>query len=189
MDVRVLDPYSGPDDSKVERQLTSLQNSGEIITISSTDSTGVDAQAVIVGGSISWTSISLNDEFISFAQQYKTFRIKAIRFDVYDINPAVVVNGVFSTWHDVFTATTVPAFTFNNTLDSADSQYVAPGTGKVSFVWVARTPLERSFQATAPGTNPFPDFGGLRYNLLAASGSATKYRVISKAVVQFRGRI
>jgi len=189
MSVRVVDPLSGVDGARTERQVDFLQNSASLITVLCSDFFGVDQQATVVNGNLSWSQIVLFDEFVSLSAQFLEYRVKSIKFDVYDINPNVVAVAAFSTFHSQFTAATQPVFTFNNVIDGPDSQFVAPGTGKISLTWASKSTLEKGFVATSPGTNPAPDYGGLRYSVAAGVASNTKYRVVVKAVVQFRGRV
>jgi len=186
--VRVVDPYAGNDGLKVDRQLSHLQNSGGMVQITVTDSYAVNTQATDVAGNVTWSQVRLSDEFLSLAAQFNTFRIRSVRFDVYDLNPAAPAPGVFSTFHDEFTTGTQPVFSFNDVIDSADSQIVPPGTGKTSFTWMAHSTNERGYYDATPAvTSNGPDFGGLRY-VLPAGTAATKYRIIVKAIVDFRGR-
>lgn len=186
--VRVLDEYAGQDGARIERMLGSLQNShSQIRVLCSSPILLVTTTAGYVSSS-SGASIRLSDDFVSIAQQFETYRITAIQYDVYDINTGNVATGFFSTWHDNVANGAIASFTEGNVIDAPDSQLVPPGTGKISLSWVAKGTLENTFQATAnQGENP-RDFGGLRYSISGGSDAVTKYRVILKAIVDFRGR-
>lgn len=188
--VRVMDPYSGTNGARVDRLMSSIQNSGNHIMVLCGETNGLTISTTAdLTGNIGWSQIRVFDDFTSIAGQFNTFRIKSIRYDVYDINPAVPNSGTFGTFHDQYTIGTQPNYSFGEVVDSIDSQMVPPGTGKVSFTWVAHTPLERGYVDVTPDpVASGPDFGGLRYIVPQGGSSQTKYRVITKAVVEFRGR-
>lgn len=188
--VRVVDDYAGSDAAYIERCIAQLQNShsamavlvqgGFLINTSATAST-------VISGTTTHYNIRGDDDFVSFAQQYNTYRIRAIRFDVYDTASGIIVDSAFSTIHDQ--TVTYPAPTKQDVLDAPDSQVVPPGTGKISLFWRAKGTLENQFQTCDLGTATVPqDFGGLRYYVTNATTSAQKYQVIFKAVIDFRGR-
>jgi hypothetical protein len=187
--VRVVDQYSGPDGARVDRMLTQMQNShGQIrMLCSTTDSFAVNTTGP---GSAYYSGAYIRnfDEFTSLAQQFQEYRVAAIRFDVYDIAPSVPAQVAFSTWHDVIPNTTTPiSYTFAQVVDGPDAQLVAPGTGKVSFTWMAKGSNENEFQST--DTTGWNDFGGLRIYGNTATANATKFQIITKAIVDFRGRL
>lgn len=184
--VRVLDPLGGQDGAKVDRQLNSLQNSSNQIQVLCSESNDVSINTVANAGNIGWSQILLFDDFVSMAQQYDTFRIRSIRYDVYDINPTTGNAAIFSTFHTEANSSVQPVYTFANVVDGVDSQIVPPGTGKISFTWMGHTTLEKGFVNTI--TSPSPEFGGLRYYVFAGGATTAKFRIVTKAVVDFRGR-
>jgi len=186
--VRVVDQYSGTDGARVDRIISQLQNSHSQIRLLCTDSFAINSSTVDVNGNLAGSQIRLFDEFTTISTQFETFRIAAVRYDVYDINPSNVVTGAFSTFHDVATTGNQLAFTFPSVIDGPDSQIVPPGTGKISFTWVAHGTAENQFLSDDSNAAQQLDFGGLRYSILAAS-TAIKYRIVVKAVVDFRGRL
>lgn len=188
--VRVVEPLAGTDGLHVDRQLSAIQNSGNHVMVLCSESNELVASSTAnTAGVIGWSQIRLFDDFVSMAQQFNTFRIKSIRFDVYDINPALPNSATFGTFHDQYTIGTQPAFAFADVVDSVDSQIVPPGTGKASFTWVGHSTLERGYVDVTPDpTSSGPDFGGLRYFVFQTAQAATKFRIITKAVVEFRGR-
>lgn len=185
--VRVVDQYAGTDGAKFDRILASMQNShSQIRTICSGTASFALATA---GGSAYFSSATIRatDDFQAFASEFETYRITAIRYDVYDFNPALVGTVILSTWHDVVPSGSAPVISLDNVIDGPDSQIVAPGTGKISFTWTAKGSAENEFQTTtAPGIE---DFGGLRAASPAAPVAGPKLQIIVKAVVDFRGRI
>lgn len=187
--VRVVDDYAGSDGVKMDRVLSELQNSHSQVRILAADSftlsTGTTGG---LPGSFTGITIRNTDDFASLRQQFETYRITMIRFDVYDINAAVPTVGYFSTFHDVTPNSSAITWTLASVLDGPDSQAVPPGSGKISLVWKATGTFENQFQSTSDAQAPVVDFGGLRYYLNAAATAAPKYLVAIKAVVDFRGR-
>jgi len=185
----VLDDYNGSDGAKMDRIMSELQNSHSQIRVMCNDtftlSTSTTAGA---GGSYSGITVRNTDEFASIAQQYETYRITMIRYDIYDINGAIPTVGYFSTFHDEINSGGSITWTLASVLDGPDSQAVPPGTGKISLIWKATGTLENQFQTTGTLLAQVLDFGGLRYYLNSAATAAPKYLVSIKAVVDFRGR-
>jgi len=183
-----MDPVGGQDSLTVSRQLAALHDSSNHIQVLCSD----DAEQTIsttqnTSFTICWTNITLFDDFISMAQQFNEYRVRSIQFDVYDINPSVPNAAVFSTVHDVYTTGTLPNYTFANVVDGVDSQSIPPGLGKISLYWRGHTTNERAYQ-TVVNTNSSPDFGGLRGFVFQGTTAGQKFRIITKAVVDFRGR-
>jgi len=152
------------------------------------DSRQLNSATTNAGGTVTGADIRLTDDFTSFAAQFETYRIAAIRFEVYDFNPSNIVVAVFSTQHDVIPSTaTYASPTFATVIDAPDSQLIPPGTGKAVFDWFAHGTEENEFQSDSiPIIN---DFGGLRFFLNSAAAVAGKYLIVTKAVVDFRGRL
>jgi hypothetical protein len=188
--VRVMDPLAGLDGAKVDRQLSAVQNSGNLIRVLCSENNELVVSATANNaGNISWAQIRQFDDFVSMAQQFNTFRVKSIRYDVYDINPSLSNAATFGTYHDQYTTGTQPSFSFADVVDSVDAQIVPPGTGKASFTWVAHSTLEKGFVDCSPDpTSSGADFGGFRFFVFQGATAGAKYRVITKAVVEFRGR-
>jgi hypothetical protein len=187
--VRVIDPLAGTDGAKVDRQLAHMQNSADHIQVLLSDSFPIDTAPAVVNGRFDWATIRQFDDFASMAQQFNTYRIRSIRFDVYDISPNTVQPAYWSTVHDQYTAGDPPVYSVADVIDGMDSQMIPPGTGKAQFSWVAHTLNEKGYYDVTPSTSTAPDFGGLRYSLIAIGGIAqTKFRVSVKAIVDFRGR-
>jgi len=153
------------------------------------DSFSVNTSSSAVAGNLAGPQIVLFDDFVSISAQFETFRIRGIRFDVYDINPTNVVAAWFSTFHDEFGASAQPVFASGSVIDGPDSQIVPPGTGKITLYWRATGTNENRFVTTDQNSVSFPPafFGGLRY-ALPGSTTGGKFQVVVKAIVDFRGR-
>ena len=185
--VRVLDEFSGTDGARVDRMLSSLQNSHSQIRVLCADCYRVDTALTASSAIIGSSQFRLTDDFVSFASQFETFRVAAVRFDIYDVNPSNAASGFFGTFHDEYTSSTQPVFSTAAVVDSADGQIVPPGTGKLSLTWLPKGTRENDFVAV--GTSPGTDFGGLRYAVNSASAAGRKYEVYFKALIDFRGRL
>jgi len=132
---------------------------------------------------LSYSFITGSDEFASLSQQFRTFRIADVRYEIYDVNPSIPATAYWSTFHTGGGATIVPGP--DDVLDRPDSAIIPPGEGKVTLLWHGQTFDERGFQETAT----FLDYGGLNaYVYGAASAAPQKFVVIAKAIVHFRGR-
>lgn len=190
--VRVVDELSGADGARVDRILSSLQNSHSQIRVLCTETFNQNTQTAAYVSTFSASNVRATDDFQSFGQQFETYRIVAIRFDVYDVAPSNATPVFVSTWHDEILYGATPTFTQANVLDAPDSQLVAPGTGKAMLTWFAHGTQEHDFQSDEAASSPV-DFGGIR---VAAGAGATgftsnapKLQIIMKAVVDFRGRV
>jgi len=185
--VRITDDYAGDDGNKVDRILSSLQNSHSQTRLLCSDSytiavpTAAQVNAIVAG-----SQVRTSDDFNSIAAQFETFRVKAIRFDIYDVNPAGLGTAFWGTFHDEYLTSAQPTFTSGDVVDSPDGQIVPPGTGKITLTWMAKGTRENDFTTI---TQPSTDFGGLRYSVNAATVAVPgKYQIFWKAIVDFRGR-
>lgn len=188
--VRVVDTLGGMDSVKVDRQLSAIHDSSNHVQMLCSSQFDLSATASTeTTGNITWSQVTTFDDYISLAQQFLSFRVRSLRFDIYDVNPAVSTTGVFSTFHDQYTTATQPVFTFANVVDGTDSLIVPPGIGKAQLTWVGHTTNEKGYYDVVAADAAREDFGGLRY-VVPPNGTsqAIKYRVIVKAIVDFRGR-
>jgi hypothetical protein len=180
--VRVVDKDEGSDDVRVSRLIQAYNTSeGQIRVVC-----GVRQEVTPAGATtalIGFGELQSSDDFVSFSAQYLEFRVRAIRFDVYDIQPssAPTIN-YWSTYH---TIGTLPTPTVEDIMDRPDCRAIPPGTGKASLAWVAHGLPENDFLPTSTSTN----LGGLAwYTSPSAAVVGTKYQVTAKYVVDFRGR-
>jgi len=180
--VRMVDPDEGTDDVKVNNMLSTYTTSeGQIRVVCS-----VQQDISPTGGSSTtygFDTLTGTDDFISFAQQYLEFRVRGIRFDIFDVQPnsAATVN-YLATFHQI--AGTVPS-TPADIVDRPDARSIPPGTGRARLAWVAHGIPEMSFQSTTS----YDTLGGLVfYTSPTAVITGTKYTLMAKFVVDFRGR-
>jgi len=188
--VVITDPLSGQDGARIDRILSGMQNSHSQIRVICGDTVLLSTSATATTfGVYTGTNVRATDDFTSIAQQYETFRIAAIRFEVYDVNPGSAVFAGFSTQHDV----SPPGGTYGNptianVMDGPDASLPPAGGSKAIFNWVAHGTAEIEFQTDDLPTGP-SDFGGLRYFFGSPGAAVSKYQLVVKAVVDFRGRI
>jgi len=180
--VRVVDQDEGSDDVRVSNMLTTYAASeGQIRVVcgNRTELTYTAGASNVFG----YDSLAGSDDFISFAAQYQEFRVRGIRFTVYDVQPssAATINYI-ATWHQI--GGTVPS-TQDNIVDRPDARSIAPGAGHVRLSWLGHGTPEMDFQSTAT----YNSLGGLViYASPAAAITGTKYLLVAKYIVDFRGR-
>jgi hypothetical protein len=182
--VRIVDKDEGTDDVVCQRVLQQYQQSEGQIRVLCSYRTEISPGNAATTGVVDFSALASTDDFVSFSAQYLEFRVKAIRFDVYDIQPnaAATVN-YWATYHQVGGT---PPQTQENIIDRPDVRSIAPGDGKVTLAWVAHGIPEMAFQSV----NNYNGLGGLvNYVSPAAGYTGARYTVIAKFVVDFRGRI
>jgi len=185
--VRIVETGNGSDSLHVDRMISQVKISESQTRILCGDIRYIDTATSTTSGVWDFGSLFATDDFTSMVQQYTEFRVRAIKFDVYDIFPSNTAGAVFSTFHDVYSAT--PTYTFANVVDGPDSGNVPPGTGKATWYWVAHGVTELGFQA-ASSTGSLPDkYGGFRYFVNSDTSPDGKFQLIVHAVVDFRGRV
>jgi len=185
-----MDDYAGDDGAKFDRVLSHLQNTHSQVTLVVQEEFAIAANTTTTNSILAGSQIRIFDDFVSLAAQFQTFRIKRIRFDIYDVLPGTGTAGIWSTFHDVNTTGSQYVPSTGSTIDAPDSQIVPPGVGKISLVWTAKGVVENEFQSTNANSGaPSMDFGGLRYSIPGATTAVPgKYQVFVKAIVDFRGR-
>jgi len=181
--VRIVDKDEGTDDITTQRVIQAYNTAEGQIRVMCNYRTELSISTAITNGTVGVIEASTSDDFVSFSQQYQEFRIKAIRFDIYDLQPSSSTINFWSTFHQV--GGVVP-IGFEDVVDRPDSRAIAPGTGTASLSWVAHGIPEMSFQSTQGGAT---GFGGLSYYIGASPAAVGgKYSIIAKFVIDFRGR-
>jgi len=182
--VRVVDKDEGLDDVKVDRILQALTTSESQIRVSCNLRTELSPGATVGAATVTtfdFLSAVSSDEFISLSAQFTEFRVRAMRFDIYDIQPNASVLNYIGTTHQVSSA--IP--TLENILDRPDSRSLTSGQGKISLSWLAHSIPEMAFQDVTTFTN----LGGMAvYYNPQISVTGAKYQVVSKFIIDFRGR-
>lgn len=181
--VRVVDPDEGTDDLVVQRLLSAYNVSeGQIRVVCNYNTTLVPSG--VTTGIVAYGEAIATDDFTSIAQQYQEFRIRAIQFRIYDLQPnsAATIN-YWSTFHQV--GGDVPVG-LQDVVDRPDSRVVSPGDGRAMLAWVAHGIPEMAFQSTALSPS---GLGGLSYYISPSNTiTGAKYSIVAKFVVDFRGR-
>jgi len=187
-DVRITDSTAGSDGSKIDRMIQATQVSESQVRVICGDVFDINPPTTQSSTIYGFATVINTDDFQSLAQQYELYRVTAIKFDIYDINPSAVVSNVWSTFHNS-TAGASGAYTRAQVADGPDSRVLSSGTGFTSLYWRAHGTLELGFQPTNTTGTTQQYFGGLRYSLAAATAGQSKYQVVVHAVVDFRGRL
>jgi hypothetical protein len=180
--VRIVDKDDGTDDIQCQRFLQAYKVSeGQIRVVCGYR--GELSQSTTSGGGVVATGeLAGTDDFTSFTAQYKEFRVRAIRFDIYDLatSTASAIN-FWSTFHQIGGAVAVG---FDDVVDRPDSRAISPGTGMTSLAWVAHSIPEMAFQDTAN----YNGLGGLSYYIGGGPTATNKFSIVAKFIVDFRGR-
>jgi hypothetical protein len=183
--VRVVDKDEGSDDIICQRIVQQYNTSeGQIRVLCNLHQEYATSATANVTGTVDYTTVTATDDFQSFAAQYMEFRVKAIRFDIYDINPSSLpVVNYWSTFHNIGGAS-IPV-DVESVLDRPDSRSISPGDGRASLAWVAHGVPEMAFQPT----NGYQNLGGLSFFISTTTAQINpKYALAIKFVVDFRGR-
>ena len=181
--VRLVDPEEGQDDATVQR-LLSLHDSSEgqirVLCTYRTELAGLSAAASQV---FDFGTAVSTDDFVSFSAQYQEYRVKAIRFSMFDVQPnsAPTINYA-ATFHQV--GGTVPS-SAEDIADRPDARSLAPGDGHLTLAWLAHGIPEMAFQ---PVTGSIGYGGVALYTSPAAAVTGVKYTILVKYLIDFRGR-
>lgn len=180
--VRVLDRDEAPDSLKVSSILSSMTASNSQCRVICGYSGTLSPQASS-GGTVSLPELQSTDDWTSLTEQFREYRVRAIQFRIFDVQPGSAANVNFwATFHQV---TGFPDVSAASVVDRPDARSIPPGTGYTELVWLAHGQPEMEFQSTTASNN----FGGLIYNNSPASTiTGTKYTVVAKFVVDFRAR-
>ncbi len=183
--VRVVDEQAGTDGLKIDRIFSQMHaTSGQIrVSVNSTlQSVGTSPGNTV---NYSFGVVTASDEFASFSAQFRTFRIYAAKFDVYNLTPAASGLPVLaSTFHNELT-NNVP-LNYLAVADSDDTRVISPQTIKSTFYWRAHTLDELSYQTTE-SNGQVVDYGGLQL-AFPTPGIGATIQVVAKFIVDFRGR-
>lgn len=172
--------------ARIDRTISAFRENESTTTIVARNSfdivTGTTAASLV----FAYPELVATDDFVSLAQQYNTFKVKSMRFDVFHTNPATNSAVAISTFHCNFAGQPPSTWlTEQAVVDAPDSMYLEPGSKKQSFYWNAKGTGELEYQ----DVNTFNNHGGLRMNIRATSpGGVTTGIVVCSIVVTFRGR-
>jgi hypothetical protein len=171
--------------ARIDRAISHFRANESAATILVKAQYDITAQTSPQGYTITYTQITATDDFASMAGQFNTFKVKAMRFEVFHTNPTGIVPIVVSSLHGDFTGDPPSTWiTDQSIVDAPDSQFLEPGSKKQTWYWNARGTAENQFQ----DVNQFTNYGGLRYYVRAAGSVTYLASVIMTAEVVFRGR-
>lgn len=181
--VVVVDGEGGAMATRIDSQIRQMENSESDISVLCIVRSETSSSTAPVTGKVDFATLVNDDTFTSLSAQYRTFRVAAIKFDVYDVRPTVLADSsYFSTYHGIAAG----GDNAENVVDGADSKIIPPGVGKATFYWWPSSLQEKNFQSVGS----FDNLGGLRYYLGGAPGGAAfKYTVVAKFIVHFRSRL
>jgi hypothetical protein len=187
MNVRIADPASGSDGLHTDRMISAVKTSESQTRIVIGDLVDLNVPPANINGTYGFDDVFRTDDFLSMIQQYNLFRIKSIKFEIFDINPNQFSFNNWATWHDSY-SDVIPAYSRANIADSPDARVLSGGTGQTTLYWHAHGVEENRFQSDSTAGAPSIRFGGLKYYIGAGQGGAGKYQIQVHAVVDFRGR-
>lgn len=182
--VRVVDKDANTDGLYIDRVIGQLFTSESQITVLATSSISFIGGASGQGYTVGYNYAITTDEFTAMASQFETYRVRAVRFDVYDLAPTVLGPVAWSTYHDVTVPS--PTWSFDQVVDGADSKLIPVGEGKATFYWRAHGTTELGWQSTVATTTT--NYGGLRAFFPAGTQGKT-FQVVAKWIMDFRGRV
>jgi len=181
--VRLVDKDEGSDDILVSSMLSRMtKTESQTRVVCGFQETVTPSGPT--GGIYSLATLQSTDDWASFSAQFKEFRIRAIQFRVFDMQPssAATIN-IWATFH------TLGGDVGSNPSDiddRPDARVIPPGTGYVDLNWVAHGQPELEYQ---PVSAAIP-YGGIVYSYSPANTiTGTKYQVTCKYIVDFRARI
>lgn len=181
--VRVVDNDEATDSVRVSNILTSMSASNQQIRVTCGYQSAITPAAGANGDLVSLVSLHSTDDWQSFDDQFTEFRIRAIQFRIFDVQPnsPAVVN-YWATYHQIGGTVAVSP---NDVVDRPDARTLTTGGGWITLNWAAHGQPEMEFQPIVGGVS----YGGLCYSLSpAATITGAKYQIVAKFVVDFRGR-
>lgn len=187
MNVRIADNTAGQDGLHVDRMISDIKQSESQIRLLAGDAVDLGSLTTDTLGTYGFDNVFASDEFVTAIQQYNLFRIRAIKFDIYDINPNQPVFNAWGVWHDNY-ETTIPAYTRANVTDLPDSRVISGGTGQTTLYWVAHGTAEMQFQAASTAGSPAQRFGGLKFFIGGSTAAVSKFELVVHVLIDFRGR-
>lgn len=168
--------------ARFDRMVSNMRNSESAIPVLVKTAVSI-ASGNAGGGLFDFGMVANSDEFIDLAKQYRLFKIKAIRFEVFHQVASFAQPILMSTYHDLYG---ISDLTVANVLDGEDAKYMDAGAGKQTFYWLARGLPENEYQSVGS----FTSYGGLRWHreTNAVNPNLIQVSVVITAQVVFKGR-
>jgi hypothetical protein len=165
-----------------DRMVSNMRLNESAIPVLVKGAAGLDS-GTSLGGYYDFGNIAASDEFVDLSKQFKLFKIKAIRFEVFHQVASFAQPIVMSTFH---TQDPPSAPNIDAVIDGEDSKFLDAGAGKQVFYWTARGSPETDFQSTTS----LVSLGGLRYfrEQNAVNPGLRQVTIVWTAQVVFKGR-
>lgn len=183
----VVDNEDARDELRLDRFLSNMDASQSLVN------TVMEGVFTIAGGTTassatySFANIKAISDFVNFSNEFNLFRVKGIKFEVYDTVPNSQGTAYWATYH-IAEGQTAPS-TLGSITALVDLRIVPPGDGKTTLTWVPTGTKELQFQS-ANSTGTSIDYGGLVvYTPASTAPAPSRWYVVVKAHVQFRMRV
>lgn len=178
--MRTVPDGEGNRAERVNRMIAAIKESQSLVAVAAGEDYQLSNNTL---GLFGFGAIRGTDEFSSLAQQYETYKIAGMRFDIFDQAPGLYTRSIFGTYHTTG-AGTAPSV-YSQVVDLPDANHVAPGTGKLTLYWYPSGPTENGWYSVS---NTAIDFGGLAAATGVLSPDTPKYNLKCTYIIQFRAR-
>lgn len=180
MNVRQVPDGEGVRAERVNRMIAAVKESQSLVQVCIGEDFELNNSTL---GIFSFGRLRQTDEFVSLADQYETYRVAGMRFDIFDEAPNNYSRSMFGTYHG--TGGGSPPASYSEVVDLPDANHVAPGTGKLTLYWYPSGPTENSWYNVADSTI---DFGGLAAAVGTPATATPKFNCRIIYIVHFRAR-
>lgn len=182
----VVDNEDAGDELRLDRYLSNMDASQSLINTVIENVITIQGGTTASSATYSFVNVRAVTDFNNFSAEYNLFRVKGMKFEIYDTNPNSAGTAYWATYH-VAEGQSAPS-TLANVTSLVDLRIVPPGDGKTTLTWKASGTKELQFQSTNSGTAV--DYGGLVvYTPAATAPAASRWYVVIKSHVQFRQRV
>lgn len=182
----VVDNEDAREELRLDRYLSSMDASQSLVN------TVMEGVFTIAGGTTassatySFANIKAITDFTNFSNEFNLFRVKGVKFEIYDTVPNSQGTAYWATYH-IAEGQTAPS-TLASVTALVDLKIVPPGDGKTTLTWKASGTKELQFQSANVGS--YTDYGGLVvYTPASTAPAPSRWYVVVKAHVQFRMRL
>lgn len=180
INTRIVPDGEGNRAEKVNRMISAVKESQSIVQVCVGEDFELNNATL---GIFSFGRLRATDEFSSFADQYETYKVAGMRFDIFDEAPGNYSRSIFGTYHGTGGGT--PPASYAEVVDLPDANHVAPGTGKLTLYWYPSGPTENGWYNVSDATI---DFGGLAAAVGTPAVATPKFNCRIIYVVHFRAR-
>lgn len=171
--------------AKIDRAISAMRYMESSTVVLCKGIVDLNTTTVVNAATVDFAFVSSTDDFSTMALQFNTFKVKAMKFEVFPTNPVNSTPIAMSTFHAVLPGAAPATWVTEAAIvDAPDAKYLMPGADKSCFYWNATGPRENEFQ----DCNSFSNFGGLRYSVRVGSATASVATIVVTAQVVFKGR-